>query len=135
MAIALTVSLYPDGPEWTCDCEGKTDPCAHVAAAAIAAGVIAIHRKPLRATRVARAGHAWLPRRRHPGHLGLALSSGGLGCAGDQHQFEILCGIGLRRKQSDLGGLHGKGRQFHAQHPAPAPGQFKTEVPVEVRAA
>ncbi len=26
-----------EGPEWTCDCEGKTDPCAHVAAAAIAA--------------------------------------------------------------------------------------------------
>jgi superfamily II DNA or RNA helicase len=40
LAIALTVSLYPDspdGPEWTCDCEGKADPCAHVAAAAIAA--------------------------------------------------------------------------------------------------
>ena len=37
LAIALTVSLYPEGPEWTCDCEGKTDPCAHVAAAAIAA--------------------------------------------------------------------------------------------------
>jgi superfamily II DNA or RNA helicase len=36
-AIALTVTLYVDGPEWTCDCEGKTDPCAHVAAAAIAA--------------------------------------------------------------------------------------------------
>jgi superfamily II DNA or RNA helicase len=36
-AIALTVTLYMEGPEWTCDCEGKTDPCAHVAAAAIAA--------------------------------------------------------------------------------------------------
>jgi superfamily II DNA or RNA helicase len=36
-AIALTVTLYVQGPEWTCDCEGKADPCAHVAAAAIAA--------------------------------------------------------------------------------------------------
>lgn len=41
-AIALTVTLYTAGRpdqevEWTCDCEGKTDPCAHVAAAAIAA--------------------------------------------------------------------------------------------------
>jgi superfamily II DNA or RNA helicase len=35
-AIALTVTLYPEGPEWTCDCNGKTDPCAHVAAAIIA---------------------------------------------------------------------------------------------------
>jgi superfamily II DNA or RNA helicase len=35
-AIALTVTLYVEGPEWTCDCEGKTDPCAHVVAAAIA---------------------------------------------------------------------------------------------------
>ncbi|HTQ47848.1 MAG TPA: SNF2-related protein, partial [Polyangiaceae bacterium] len=36
-AIALTVTLYVEGPEWTCDCEGRVDPCAHVAAAAIAA--------------------------------------------------------------------------------------------------
>src|SRR5450631_1945900 len=36
-AIALSVTLYVEGPEWTCDCEGKVDPCAHVAAAAIAA--------------------------------------------------------------------------------------------------
>ncbi|MGD0678366.1 MAG: DEAD/DEAH box helicase [Polyangiaceae bacterium] len=35
-AIALTVTLYFEGPEWTCDCDGKTDPCAHVAAAVIA---------------------------------------------------------------------------------------------------
>ena len=35
-AIALTVTLYVDGPEWTCDCDGKMDPCAHVAAAIIA---------------------------------------------------------------------------------------------------
>jgi superfamily II DNA or RNA helicase len=35
--IALTATLYSEGPEWTCDCDGKTDPCAHVAAAAIAA--------------------------------------------------------------------------------------------------
>src|SRR5271166_2105300 len=36
-AIALTVTIYIEGPEWTCDCDGKVDPCAHVAAAAIAA--------------------------------------------------------------------------------------------------
>jgi superfamily II DNA or RNA helicase len=36
-AIALTVTIYVEGPEWTCDCEGKTDPCAHVAGAIIAA--------------------------------------------------------------------------------------------------
>jgi len=36
-AIALTVTIYVEGPEWTCDCDGKTDPCAHVAAAIIAA--------------------------------------------------------------------------------------------------
>jgi superfamily II DNA or RNA helicase len=36
-AIALTVTLYADGPEWSCDCDGKADPCAHVAAASIAA--------------------------------------------------------------------------------------------------
>ena len=35
-AVALTVTLYVDGPEWTCDCDGKTDPCAHVTAAIIA---------------------------------------------------------------------------------------------------
>jgi superfamily II DNA or RNA helicase len=35
-AVALTVTLYVEGPEWTCDCEGKTDPCAHVVAAVLA---------------------------------------------------------------------------------------------------
>ncbi|MBK6694132.1 MAG: DEAD/DEAH box helicase [Myxococcales bacterium] len=35
-ALALTVTLYPDDEEWSCDCAGKVDPCAHVAAAAIA---------------------------------------------------------------------------------------------------
>ena len=35
-AIALTVTIYVEGPEWTCDCEGKTDPCAHVVAAILA---------------------------------------------------------------------------------------------------
>ena len=40
-AIAPTVTLYlgneADDPEWSCDCGGKVDPCAHVAGAAIAA--------------------------------------------------------------------------------------------------
>jgi superfamily II DNA or RNA helicase len=35
-AIALTVVLCTDDPEWSCDCGGKLDPCSHVAAAAIA---------------------------------------------------------------------------------------------------
>jgi superfamily II DNA or RNA helicase len=34
-AVAPTVTLYIEGSEWSCDCGGKTDPCAHVAAAAI----------------------------------------------------------------------------------------------------
>jgi superfamily II DNA or RNA helicase len=35
-AIALSVTIYLEGPEWTCDCDGKVDPCPHVAAAVIA---------------------------------------------------------------------------------------------------
>ncbi|MEO5729787.1 MAG: SWIM zinc finger family protein, partial [Byssovorax sp.] len=31
-----TVVLYPADGEWSCDCGGKLDPCAHVAATAIA---------------------------------------------------------------------------------------------------
>jgi len=34
--VAPTVTLYLDEEEWSCDCSGKVDPCAHVAAAAIA---------------------------------------------------------------------------------------------------
>jgi SNF2-related domain/Helicase conserved C-terminal domain len=34
--VAPTVVLYPEDGEWSCDCGGKIDPCAHVAAAAIA---------------------------------------------------------------------------------------------------
>ena len=34
--VAPTVTLYLEDEEWSCDCGGKTDPCAHVAAAAIA---------------------------------------------------------------------------------------------------
>ncbi|HMJ13760.1 MAG TPA: SNF2-related protein, partial [Polyangiaceae bacterium] len=34
--VAPTVTLYLQELEWTCDCGGKLDPCAHVAAAAIA---------------------------------------------------------------------------------------------------
>jgi len=34
--IAPSVTLYPTHGEWTCDCGGKLDPCAHVAAAVIA---------------------------------------------------------------------------------------------------
>ena len=35
-AAYLTVTLYFGDLEWTCDCMGPTDPCAHVVAAAIA---------------------------------------------------------------------------------------------------
>ena len=34
--VAPTVVLYLEDLEWTCDCGGKVDPCAHVAAAAFA---------------------------------------------------------------------------------------------------
>jgi superfamily II DNA or RNA helicase len=34
-AIAPTVTLYVDELEWSCDCGGKVDPCAHVVAGAI----------------------------------------------------------------------------------------------------
>jgi superfamily II DNA or RNA helicase len=34
--IAPTVTLYIEGQEWSCDCDGKVDPCMHVAAAIIA---------------------------------------------------------------------------------------------------
>jgi superfamily II DNA or RNA helicase len=35
-AIAPTVTLYLEDSEWSCDCAGRVDPCAHVVAAAIA---------------------------------------------------------------------------------------------------
>jgi superfamily II DNA or RNA helicase len=53
-AIALTVTLYVEGPEWTCDCAGKTDPCAHVAAAIIASSHAAERGETLSATPTAR---------------------------------------------------------------------------------
>ena len=34
--VAPTVTLYIEDEEWSCDCGGKADPCAHVAAASIA---------------------------------------------------------------------------------------------------
>jgi superfamily II DNA or RNA helicase len=36
MAVAATVVLYPGDGEWECDCAGRFDACAHVAAAVIA---------------------------------------------------------------------------------------------------
>jgi uncharacterized Zn finger protein len=36
-AVAPTVTLYVEGLEWSCDCGGKVDPCAHVTAAVISA--------------------------------------------------------------------------------------------------
>src|SRR6186713_1810569 len=35
-AVAPSVTLYLTEQEWSCDCGGKFDPCAHVAAAVIA---------------------------------------------------------------------------------------------------
>jgi superfamily II DNA or RNA helicase len=37
LLVAPTVTLYPDDAEWSCDCGAPVDPCAHVAAAVIAA--------------------------------------------------------------------------------------------------
>jgi hypothetical protein len=37
-AVAPTVTLYLEEPEWSCDCDGKTDPCPHVVAGVIALG-------------------------------------------------------------------------------------------------
>src|SRR5262249_33490519 len=37
LAVAPTVTLYPEALEWSCDCDGKVDPCMHVAAAAVGA--------------------------------------------------------------------------------------------------
>lgn len=34
--VACTVVVYPVDLEWTCDCDSRTDPCAHVVAATIA---------------------------------------------------------------------------------------------------
>ena len=34
-AVPVSVTLYPQDGEWSCDCGGRADPCAHVAAAAI----------------------------------------------------------------------------------------------------
>ena len=36
-AIAPTVTLFEEDSEWSCDCGGKVDPCAHVAASIIRA--------------------------------------------------------------------------------------------------
>src|SRR5580704_5349695 len=35
-AIPPTVTLYVEALEWSCDCDGKVDPCMHVTAATIA---------------------------------------------------------------------------------------------------
>jgi superfamily II DNA or RNA helicase len=32
-AVPPTVTFYPEDEEWSCDCDGKIDPCAHVVAA------------------------------------------------------------------------------------------------------
>lgn len=49
-AAYLTVTLYFGDEEWTCDCMGPTDPCAHVVAAAIA-----VHQAAERGEKVAAA--------------------------------------------------------------------------------
>jgi superfamily II DNA or RNA helicase len=54
-AIALTVTLYVEGPEWTCDCEGKTDPCAHVVATILASSQATDRGEPLASTPATRA--------------------------------------------------------------------------------
>ncbi len=34
--VPLSVTLYTEDPDWSCDCPGRVDPCEHVCAAAIA---------------------------------------------------------------------------------------------------
>jgi superfamily II DNA or RNA helicase len=48
LVVAPTVTLYvgDDAQEWSCDCGGKIDPCAHVAAAAIATAQAASRAAP-----------------------------------------------------------------------------------------
>ena len=41
-----TVTLYPEDEEWSCDCDSKVDPCAHVVAAILAATKIDTERPP-----------------------------------------------------------------------------------------
>src|SRR5579872_6531914 len=54
--VAPTVTLYVDGDEWSCDCGGKVDPCAHVAAAAIFAAQAPPPGPPASASAVTPAG-------------------------------------------------------------------------------
>ena len=46
-AVAPTVTLYLATGEWSCDCDGKSDPCMHVVAAAIASAQAAEKGQPL----------------------------------------------------------------------------------------
>jgi superfamily II DNA or RNA helicase len=46
-AVAPTVTLYLATGEWSCDCDGKVDPCMHVVAAAIASAQAAEKGQPL----------------------------------------------------------------------------------------
>ena len=46
-AVAPTVTLYVTTREWSCDCDGKVDPCMHVTAAVIASALAAEKGEPL----------------------------------------------------------------------------------------
>jgi superfamily II DNA or RNA helicase len=46
-AVAPTVTLYVTAREWSCDCDGKVDPCMHVTAAVIASASAAEKGEPL----------------------------------------------------------------------------------------
>src|ERR1700730_12713947 len=46
-AVAPTVTLYVAAREWSCDCDGKVDPCMHVTAAVIASARAAERGEPL----------------------------------------------------------------------------------------
>ena len=61
-AVPPTVTLFLSDEEWSCDCGGKVDPCAHVAAAAIA------HTQGL-------AGPAASPAPRRPGSMPASMQS------------------------------------------------------------
>jgi superfamily II DNA or RNA helicase len=102
--VAPTVTLYPDDGEWSCDCGGKVDPCAHVAAAAIATAQADDSGQPLAAAPAAVAAHVGYRLSVRDGRLALArvLVRGGV----DEPFRGSLASEILRLKLSDVSPTH-----------------------------
>jgi superfamily II DNA or RNA helicase len=97
-AAYLTVTLYFADEEWTCDCMGPTDPCAHVVAAAIA-----VHQAAERGEKVAAAAETGAQLRyvlRRLPHGNLAVERNVV--TGD-NSVRIDASMTLVRAQSQLG--------------------------------